>query len=155
MAKPQSAGRVWDGPWLSSLLLVIAYATYSGYLRSLGASASRWGVSVAFVLMVAAIMTLGWGWCRQLIIFIFKTNLAFILLALILATLAMVAVSQFRVFAYLVLLVTASLLARVDLLIAKVDNVIAFLSLTLLSLLGLGLAWLPHLIQATAQAPLG
>jgi hypothetical protein len=48
------------------------------------------------------------------------------------------------------LLIAATLLARVDLLVAKMNNSLAWLSLVGLCWLGLGLSWLPQLLVASA-----
>ncbi|PSN14967.1 hypothetical protein C7271_21255, partial [filamentous cyanobacterium CCP5] len=61
---------------------------------------------------------------------------------------AVVAVVRFRVTAYILVLLASTLLARVDTLIQELNNLMAFLLLAGLALLGLGLTWLPILLAA-------
>jgi Na+-translocating ferredoxin:NAD+ oxidoreductase RnfD subunit len=81
----------------------------------------------------------------------FQSDLGYFAMALILASLAVVAVSQFQWFAYFAMLVAVSLLARVDNLIAGFKDALAFVWLSGLALLGLALSWLPVLLQSAVH----
>jgi hypothetical protein len=84
------------------------------------------------------------------VLFGFNSDVGYVVLALGLACLVIAVVSQFRLVAYWSLLVATTLLVRVDLLVAKMSNSLAWLSLVGLCWLGLGLSWLPQLLVASA-----
>jgi hypothetical protein len=80
----------------------------------------------------------------------FNSDLGYLLLALGLASLTIAVVSEFRLVAYWSLLIAATLLVRVDLLVARVNSSLAWVSLVVLCWLGLGLSWVPHLLTASS-----
>lgn len=133
-----------ESPWLSAVLLLAAYLTYGGFLHSISASSLEWGITIVFAIALSAICTIGWKACRNLVLLGFQSDLGYLLMALLVASLAVVAVYQFRMFTNLSLLVAVSLLTRVDMLIARMHTIHAFLGMVSLSLLGLGLAWILH-----------
>lgn len=131
-----------DSPWLSAVLLMASYLTYGGFLHSLPASVVGWGLSLLFAVLLSAVCTIGWNICRRVLLMGFQSDMGYFLMALMFSSLAVAAVSQFRMFSYLSLLVAVSLLTRVDMLIAKMNTVQAFLAMLGLALLGMGIAWL-------------
>ncbi|MEB3314402.1 MAG: hypothetical protein VKL98_09680 [Cyanobacteriota bacterium] len=133
-------------PWFSSVLLVVAFATYGGYLHSVKTAPWQWAVNGVLVVLLAAGATFFRSFLRQAVLLGFNSDLGYLLLALGLASLAIAVVAQFRLVAYWGLLVAATLLVRVDLLVAKLDNSLAWLSLVGLCWLGLGLSWVPQLL---------
>ena len=136
-----SAKDRFNGPWLSWLLLFITYATYGKLIKHDGASPLIWALSAGFAVVLAGILTVLWPWCRRILLWGFQSDFGYLIMALTIATLAVAAVTQFHLFVYGAMLVAASLLARVDTLAIKVNRVSAFLILSLLSLLGLGMSW--------------
>jgi hypothetical protein len=149
MVKPQTARQTLVRPWLSWALLVVAYATYGGFLHDMETTPSSWAISIVLTILLAAVTTIAWRPCRQVILLGFQSDLGYFIMALMLASLAVIAVTQFRIFTFWLLLVTVSLLARVDMLITKFEGAIAFLIMVALSMLGLGLAWIPHLLNTS------
>lgn len=143
-----------ESPWLSSVLMVVAYMTYGGFLLQIPASLVAWGWSLGFVVVFAALCTVGWKPCRNLLLKGFQSDLGYVVMALVTASLAVAAVTRFRMFSYLSLLVAVTLLTRIDMLIARFSNRQTWLGMVLLSLLGLGLAWAVHHLGAfSAFAP--
>lgn len=150
----KSVVQVIDSPWLSLVLLMAAYITYGGFLVHISASAAVWGASLAFAVVFPALCTVCWKTCRRFILLGFQSDLGYVIMALSLASLAVAAVTQFRMFSYLSLLVAVTLLTRVDMLIAKFSNRKTWVCMVLLSLLGLGLGWaLHHLGSPIELAP--
>jgi hypothetical protein len=137
-------------PWFSSVLLVVAFTTYGGYLHSVGTAPWQWAVNLGLVVLLAAGATFFRSFLRQAVLFGFNSDVGYVVLALGLACLVIAVVSQFRLVAYWSLLVATTLLVRVDLLVAKMSNSLAWLSLVGLCWLGLGLSWLPQLLVASA-----
>jgi hypothetical protein len=152
MAKPSvskqpirgQAGQRLENPWLSSVLLMAAYMTYGGFLHSIQASLWAWGWSIGFAVIFAALCTVCWKTCRRLLLTGFQSDLGYVVMALVTASLAVAAVTRFRMFSYLSLLVAVTLLTRVDMLIANFSTRKTWFCMTLLALAGLGLAWALH-----------
>lgn len=135
-------------PWLSWLLLLLAYITFGQFLHESGADTSLYGwvIGVVFAIALAAIMTIFWKPSQKILLLGFKSDAGYSIMVLGLASLAVVAVVELRFFSYILMLVAASLLARVDTLLIAVNTQVAFLILTFLPLLGLALSWLPLLL---------
>ncbi|MFZ4638966.1 MAG: hypothetical protein ACOYMP_01000 [Nodosilinea sp.] len=140
-------------PWFSWLLLVIAYATYGNFLHTIEAAPIAWGFTLTLAILVAGVAAFFWNLCRQVIVLGFRSDWGYFLMALVVTFLAITVVSYFRLFAYWSMLVAVALLARVDMMVANFKNIAIFFCLVLLSLLGLAISWLPHLLTATSHLP--
>ncbi len=150
--KPNRSLRlILQSHWLSWTLVIMAYATYGGFLHNREATGLTWAFSGLLAVWGAWAITMGWPYLRQLLILGFQSDLGYFIMALAIASLSVAAVSQFQQFAYFVMLVAVSLLARVDNLIAGYRDTVAFVWLSVLALLGLALSWLPVLVSTAAQ----
>ncbi|MEL6382436.1 MAG: hypothetical protein AAFQ89_08180 [Cyanobacteria bacterium J06626_18] len=134
--------------WLSWGLFVVAYATFGQLLQDSYAGQAIWITTLIFVLVKASILTFVWTPIRKFALLGFQSDAGYSIMVLLFASLAVVAVVQFRAFAYVVVLVATAILVRIDTLIDDLGDRWAFLTLTLLPLIGLGLSWLPRLIFA-------
>lgn len=132
--------------WLSWTLMVLAHVTYGGFLHDRNAGPTAWAVSVVLAISGAAAITLCWPIIRRFMLLGFQSDVGYFIMALTVASLAVIAVTQFQLFAYFAMLVAVSLLARVDNLILGVKDTSAFFLLAGLALLGLALSWLPTLL---------
>jgi hypothetical protein len=137
--------------WLSWTLLVLSYATFGQLLHTEESDPVIWYVTLGFIVVKAGILTLIWVPVRNFALKGFKTDVGYSIMVLVLASLAVVAVVQFRTFAYIIVLIAAALLVRVDCLVDGMGDRLAFLTLILLSLIGLGLSWLPTLLFQGAE----
>lgn len=137
--------------WLSWGLLVLSYATYGQLLHNNDSNQLMWYAALAFVVVKAGVLTFLWQPVRDFLLKGFKTDVGYSIMVLALASLAVVAVTQLRTFAYLVVLIAAALLVRVDCLINSMGDRWSFITLVLLSLIGLGLSWLPTLLFQGAE----
>ncbi len=146
MAKENFIGKTLGGPWLSWTLLVLAYATYGRFLHDGDASALRWAFSGGFVIAISGVVTILWVPTRRIILLGFKSDVGYAIMVLTLASLAVLAVVQIRVFSYFLVLTAVSLLARVDTLISNLPPILAFLLMTCLALVGLGVSWIPQVV---------
>jgi hypothetical protein len=140
-------GKTFGGPWLSWSLLIIAYATYGRFLHDGDASMLRWVVSGGFAISISGIMTILWVPTRRIILLGFKSDIGYAIMVLTIASLAVLAVVQIRVFSYFLVLIAVSLLARVDTLISDLHPILAFSLMTALAFVGLGLSWVPFLVM--------
>ncbi|MGB5975507.1 MAG: hypothetical protein WBG38_19425, partial [Nodosilinea sp.] len=114
------------------------------------AGLAAWFLSAVLAICGAGVITLFWPLIRRIILLGFQSDMGYFVMALSLASLAVVAVTQFQLFVYFSMLVAVSLLARVDNLIIGVKDTAAFFWLAGLALLGLGLSWLPMLLRGAS-----
>ncbi|MEO0985923.1 MAG: hypothetical protein AAFY20_10265 [Cyanobacteria bacterium J06639_14] len=135
--------------WLSWGLLLLAYATFGQLLHSNEAGQIIWITTCAFVLLKASLLTLVWTPIRKFVLLGFQSDAGYSIMVLVLASLAVLAVVQFRAFAYVIVLVATTILVRVDTLIDALSDRLAFMTLIVLPLMGLGLSWLPQLLLGT------
>lgn len=147
--------KVMKSHWLSWTLLVLSYATFGQLLHSSAAEQIIWWITLIFLVVKAGMLTLIWGSVRDFALKGFKTDVGYSIMVLALASLAVLAVVQFRAFAYIIELVAAALLVRVDCLVDGMDDRLAFITLVLLSLFGLGMSWLPTLLFQGAELATG
>lgn len=135
--------------WLSWTLVVVAHATYGGFLHARSAGLAAWVFSIGLAVGGASAITLFWPQIRRVILLGFQSDTGYLIMALSVASLSVVAVTQFQLFAYFAMLVAVSLLARVDNLILGIQDTAAFFWLSGLALLGLALSWLPILLESS------
>lgn len=128
--------------WLSFFILLIAYITFGWFLKSEQASSLSWILSIAFAISQAAILTLLWRPAREFALLGFQSDAGYFVMVLCLASLAVAALAWLHVFAYLLVMVAAALLVRVDLLAMELGNILSFLALAGIPMLGLGLSWM-------------
>lgn len=137
--------------WLSRGLLVLAYATFGQFIHASGLASALWLLTCVFLVAKAGVLTLFWRPVQTFVLQGFKTDVGYSVMVLVLASLAVLAVVQVKSFAYIVVLVAAALLVKVDCLLEGLGDRRSFVVLILLPLLGLGLSWLPALLFQGAE----
>ena len=123
------------------MLLLAAYSIFSWFLiRAIGSIA---GLLVAGVALAQALLLTTWlnGLKRFARVWL-RSDVGYFTLILILALGSTMALVWFRTFGYCLVLVSAELLARLDLQNAGYSRWQALLILTLVAWLGLGLGWI-------------
>ena len=128
-------------PWISWLLLIVAYLTYGQFLHDAAARPYVWILSTALAIALAGIATFFWMASRRVILLGFKSDLGYSIMVLVLASLAVVAVVEFHLFAYILVLVAATLLVRVDCLVSDLNELATFLLMVFCPSLGLAASW--------------
>ncbi|MEM0980918.1 MAG: hypothetical protein AAGH78_11665 [Cyanobacteria bacterium P01_H01_bin.58] len=142
--------RIFNSPWLSWGLLILAYATFGRLLHSSAdgsLSPLMWGMTLGMVILKAGILTLVWRPVHKFVLLGFQSDWGYSIMVLVLASLAVLAVVHIRAFAYGVVLIATSLLVRVDCLVQQMSDRASFVALVLLSFIGIGVSWLPVLLQ--------
>lgn len=127
-------------PWLSSLLLLLAFMGFGAFLHSRHSSDLIWGLALAYALVESALLTIMWKPLRNFFLLGFQSDVGYTVMALVIASLAVVVVSWIQIFVYFLVMLAAALLLRVELLIRDIGNSLAFVTILLLSILGLGLS---------------
>ncbi|MEO1095997.1 MAG: hypothetical protein AAFX01_13975 [Cyanobacteria bacterium J06638_28] len=142
--------RIFNSPWLSWGLLILAYATFGRLLHSSADSSLSplmWGTTLGVVALKAGVLTLVWRPVRKFVLLGFQSDWGYSIMVLVLASLAVLAVVYIRAFAYGVVLIATSILVRVDCLAKNMSDRASFVTLVLLSFIGIGVSWLPVLLQ--------
>ncbi|MEM8610985.1 MAG: hypothetical protein AAGF93_03125 [Cyanobacteria bacterium P01_H01_bin.105] len=127
-------------PWLSSLLLLLAYMGFGAFLHSRHSSDLLWWLAIGYAVLESALLTIVWKPLRNFFLLGFQSDAGYTVMALVIASLAVVFVSWIQIFAYFLVMLAAALLLRVELLIRDVGNSLAFVTILVLSLVGLGLS---------------
>ncbi|NEQ53859.1 MAG: hypothetical protein F6K11_27635 [Leptolyngbya sp. SIO3F4] len=127
-------------PWLSSLLLLLAYMGFGAFLHARHSPDVIWWFALGYAVLEAALLTVMWKPLRNFFLLGFQSDVGYTMMALLMASLAVVVVSWIQIFVYFLVMLAAALLLRVELLIRDTGNSLAFVTILLLSLMGLGLS---------------
>ena len=127
-------------PWLSSLLLILAYMGFGAFLHSRHSPDLFWWLAIGYAVLESALLTIVWQPLRNFLLLGFQSDAGYTVMALMSASLAVVFVAWIQIFIYFLVMLAAALLLRVELLIRDVGNSLAFITILVLSLAGLGLS---------------
>ncbi|MBT9312178.1 hypothetical protein [Leptothoe kymatousa] len=127
-------------PWLSSLLLVLAYMGFGAFLHSRHSSDLVWWLALGHAAIESALLTVMWKPLRNFFLLGFQSDVGYTVMALVMASLAVVIVSWIQIFIYFLVMLAAALLLRVELLIRNIGNSLSFVTLLFISVIGLGLS---------------
>ena len=132
--------------WLSYILLLVAYIAFGRYLNAAAASHLAWSMTIIFVLALAGLMTMLWKPARRLTLLGFRSDAGYFVMAMLLTSLAVLVLAWVHIFAYILVMIATSLLVRIDTLTLDLNNLLTFVILAGIPLVGLGLNWLPLLL---------
>ena len=126
-------------PWLSFGLLLAAYSTFSWFLYSLTVSWLVWVLVIVFALCQALLLTAFADGFKALIDAWLESDIGYFTSVIIAALFVAVAFVWIRIFSYILVLVAAEALARLDLQNAGFNRGQSLVILTVISLAGLAL----------------
>ena len=95
---------------------------------------------MGYAVLESALLTIAWKPLRNLFLLGFQSDIGYTVLALVTASVAVVIVAWIQIFVYFLVMLAAALLLRVELLIRNAGNSLAFVTILVLSLMGLGLS---------------
>lgn len=143
-------------PLVSLTLLFAAYTTFSWFLHSGNVNWIAWLVVISFCLLEALLLTTFSSGLRAVVRSWLESDVGYFTVVILGAFLLAVALVWIKVFSYILVVVSAELLARLDLQSAGCRRWKAFLILTSVSLAGLavGLAadYLPTQLDLLGEA---
>lgn len=128
-------------PLVSLTILLAAYTTFSWFLIQSTATWLAWALVLAFTVLQALLLTTLFDGLKMLIGAWLKSDVGYFILILVASLGVTVVMVWFKVFGYLLVLIAAEVLARLDLQNAGYSRVQALLILTLFSLSGLAIGW--------------
>lgn len=126
-------------PWISLGLLLAAYSTFSWFLYSLTTSWVVWALVIAFALFQALLLTAFADSFRGVIDSWLRSDLGYFTSVIITALFVAFAFIWIRVFSYVLVVVAAETLTRLDLQNAGFSRAHSLVFLTGISLAGLAL----------------
>jgi hypothetical protein len=137
-------------PWLSLSILFAAYATFSWFFSRWSAHNLKtvwigewavWAFVVFCTLMQALLLTTLFDGVKAFFRRWLKSDVGYFSLIIISALSVTVAMVWFKMFGYFLVLVSAEILARLDLQNAKLNRWQSLLVLTVISVAGLAAGW--------------
>lgn len=138
-------------PLLSALLLLLANMAFGFFLQdSLQGSSGAllvWLAAIAYIIIESSILSIAWRPTRNFILMGFKSDIGYTMMALGGASLAVVLVVWIKISSYFLMMIASALLLRIKLYTRRGSEVISFFALLSVSLLGLGISWLPTLAR--------
>jgi hypothetical protein len=129
-------------PWLSLLLLFAAYSTFSWFLIHITATPLAWFLVLSFTLIQALLLTTWFDGLKRFARLWLRSDVGYFTLIILGALGVTMSLVWFKTFGYFLVLVSAELLARLDLQSFGYSRLQSLFVLTLFSLAGLGLGWL-------------
>ena len=133
--------------WLSVLLLLLANMSFGFFLQEYPASPVLWLAATAYIVLECGVLSVAWRPARDVILMGFKSDVGYSLMALAAASFAVVVVVWVSISSYFLVMLAAAVLMRVDLLTRRAGAVVSFVVMTIVSLCGLAISWLPALVQ--------
>ena len=113
---------------------------FGAFLHSRHSVDLIWWLAAIYAVIEAALLTILWKPLRNFLMLGFQSDVGYTVMALVTASLAVVLVSWIHIFIYFFVMLAAALLLRVELLIRDVRNGFAFVTILLVSLMGVGLS---------------
>ncbi|MGB3491693.1 MAG: hypothetical protein WBA57_03120 [Elainellaceae cyanobacterium] len=126
-------------PWISFGLLLAAYSTFSWFLYSLYLSWAVWVLVIAFALFEALLLTAFADTLKAVIDTWLRSDLGYFTSVIVTALFVAFAFVWIRSFSYILVVVSAEMLARLDLQNAGFNRAHSLIFLTVISLAGLAL----------------
>ena len=126
-------------PWLALILLLAAYATFSWFLYASNVTWLAWTGVLVFTLAEALLLTTFSKGLRILIRTWLTSDIGYFTTIVCSAFLVAIALVWIRVFSYVLVVLSAELLARLELQQRRCNRWQSFVVLTVVSFTGLGL----------------
>jgi hypothetical protein len=126
-------------PWIALTLLLVAYATFSWFLYASNVTWLAWTAVLVFTLAEALLLTTFSRGLRRLIRGWLISDVGYFVTIICSAFLVVIILVWVQVFSYILVLIAAELLARLELQQHRCNRWQSFLVLTIVSFIGLGL----------------
>jgi len=131
-------------PWVSLALVLLSYSTLGWVIAETLAPVSVWVATVVAILLLIVTLTIPWMKMRYYFSILLKSNTRSFAVAVLAAFLFFVMIAWFRVFLDTLLIVSATILVKIDFQTAGLREGLAFWTTSTFSLIGLALGALIH-----------
>ncbi|MEH1871574.1 hypothetical protein [Nostoc sp.] len=126
-------------PWVSLALVLLSYSTLGWLISETRASVSMWLATVVAILLLIVTLTIPWTKITYYFSILLKSNTRSFAVAVVAAFLFFIMIAWFRVFLDTLLIVSATILVKIDFQTAGLRAGLAFLAASIFSLSGLAL----------------
>ncbi len=126
-------------PWVSLALVLLSYSALGWVISETRASIFVWLVTVVAILLLIVTLTTPWSKVTNYYTILFKSNIRSFCVAVLAAFLFFIMLAWFRVFLDTLLIISATILVRIDFQIAGLREGLAFCTTSIFSLAGLTL----------------
>ena len=126
-------------PWVSLALVLLSYSTLGWVISETRASVSVWLATVVAILLLIVTLTIPWLKMKYYLDILFKSNTRSFAVAVLAAFLFFIMIAWFRVFLDTLLIISATILVRIDFQTAGLREGLAFWTASTFSLTGLAL----------------
>ncbi len=124
-------------PWFSLALVLLTYSIFGWILSQENLPILAWFLIVISVLILVAAITTPWSKAVKYVRFLFNTKLKSFMLAVLGAFLFFLILARFRIFLDITLIISATILIRLDFQVAGMSEIQAFYLTSILSITGL------------------
>lgn len=131
-------------PWVSLSLLLLTYATYGWWIAKANLHVLVWPVAFMAAFLLAAALTTPMTKIANYSFFIFKSNIRSFSVTVLGAFLFFLMIAWFRVFLDTLVIIAASILARIDFQTAGFSEEQTFWVLSFVCWIGLGFGFLVY-----------
>lgn len=128
-------------PWISLGLVLLTYTSLGWLLTRAHTPLYVWIAIAIAILLLLELLTVPWQWLVKYSSSIFDSAFRSFLISLLAACLLFFMIFRFRIFLDVLVIVAATMLARIDFQTAKLSQVITFWMLALFSLSGLSIGF--------------
>lgn len=129
-------------PWISLILVLVTYSVFGWILSQKNLSTFVWVLIIISLLFLVAGLTTPWSKTVKYLNILFNTKLKSFLLAVFGAFLFFLVFAEFRIFLDMMLIISATILVRLDFQIAGLREIQAFCFTYVFSIAGLMLGFL-------------
>jgi hypothetical protein len=126
-------------PWVSLALVLLSYSTLGWVISETLAPVSVWVATVVAILLLIVTLTIPWMKMRYYFSILLKSNTRSFAVAVLAAFLFFIMIAWFRVFLDTLLIVSATILVKIDFQTAGLREGLAFWTTSTFSLTGLAL----------------
>ena len=135
-------------PLFSAVLLLLANMAFGFFLHTEYNSALYpWMAATLYVVLECSALSIAWKPMRNFVLLGFQSDVGYTCMALGIASFAVVALAWVQISTYFLMMLSAAILLRIKLYTERGGPLLSFLILTMLSIGGLALSWLPVLAR--------
>ncbi|MFN6541531.1 MAG: hypothetical protein RM021_035010 [Nostoc sp. EkiNYC01] len=124
-------------PWVSLALVLLSYSTLGWVISETHPPMFVWSVIVIAILLLILTLTTPWPKVTYYYTIVFESNVRAFGVAVLAAFLFFIMLAWFRIFLDTLLIISATILVRIDFQVAGLKKKVAFWSASIVSLTGL------------------
>ena len=131
-------------PWISLVLALLTYCSLGWVISKTYMSITALGITAVAVILLVLVLTTPWIKLANYSNFLFKSNSRTFGISVIGAFLLFLIIAKFRLFLDTLVIISATILVRIDFQTAGLKQIHSFGIMSIISLLGLGTGVLIH-----------